>query len=209
MIKSIPKKEFEAILQKSKKPEVSFTLEEAMELMEPCALKLFQKYPGMWKVTQVNDFIHDCVLHFTVKKYLAKFDGRTSKIYFLFTGMKHLAIDMLRHSNHVVKLTSEKITKDEMGLSIYDLTPGKEKMDPIGEMIIEEALEVLSRKDPLKKTFKTEEFGTVTFCEFWVMKFHMMGYDRNAMSGIFGVTTATIGNYLKSAQNRLQEWIAA
>jgi len=214
MISSIPKERFNEMVKEMREKEKNneFRIQDALEMMKSCAIKIYQKYPGMYKVMTSQDFVSECVLHFLEKAYLERFDGRTSKIYFIYTGMKHRAIDLLRHSNHVVKLVPDKIcvtsVKDEMELSLYDVTESDEKTDPIGEMVVDEALQSLSKENPSERFADSEEFGNVVLSEYWVFRFHMLGYDRKAISKVYGVTTATVGNYLQRAQKTLADYVA-
>lgn len=214
MIPRISKKDHEARLaqirrsyQEANAPKI--TIDEVVEMMPPLVAKAFKEMPGLYGVMEHGDFTSHCVLKFMTNGFLTKYDGRIQKHVYLWVAMKRAAIDILRQSSSrrekapMISESQKSNSDEEFSVSLYDLMPVNE--DPLGEIILLEAMEDLDKSGPFDRTYDFEDLKEITFSEYWVFYLTEKGYDKQKLSEFFGVTTTTVGNYIKRAQKKLQE----
>lgn len=183
---------------------------EAFEIIKQLSWTIYKRMPGMYFVTTREDFIQDYGLHFIEKEYLEKYDSSKAHLfYYILIGMTRKAIDMLRPSLRKSKSyveVSESVQVDSSMVSIYELSSKPDQYDPLSYLVIEEAIDILSRHNGLgEKTFECSIFGEVYLCEYWVFKLILVGSDRKTIAKLMGVSSATIRNYLMRAQETLKE----
>lgn len=187
------------------------SVEDAYEMVKSMSWTIYRSFRGLYYVMSREDFVQEAITHFMEKGYLEKFNSTiTNRTYFILVGLRNLAIDLVRRSsrksNFFVEV-SEIVQGEEKEVSIYEITEDVSEFSAISYMILEETVNVLSKANGLKdKIFETDLMGTVWLSEYHVFKMSIVGMCRKDIAEVFGVTEATVGNYMKRAADKMHYW---
>lgn len=195
----------------------TISIEDAYDMIKSMSWTIYNSFRGMYYVMSREDFVQEAITSFLRRKYLQKFnDAITTKPYYVFVGLKNLAIDLLRKSSarhkyyiEISENTNLRIGEEiEISSSIYELTEDLNEFSAISYLILEETVNILSRENKLKDrtTYDTDLFGIVWLSEYHIFKLALVGMLRKDIAVLFGVTEATVGNYLKRAQDKIRHW---
>jgi DNA-directed RNA polymerase specialized sigma24 family protein len=111
---------------------------------------------------EMGDFIDEFFLEKIHRSHFLQEYGKTAnppapKFCYLYTGMANQAIDLLRKNARSVKIVTLG-GGDDGDMSIYDVFPDPYNVNVLGELIMQEALEVLSKKRITNsRTLRTHE----------------------------------------------------
>lgn len=183
-------------------------VEDAYEMIKSMSWTIYSSFRGMYYVMSREDFIQEAITSFLKKNYLQKFNNSiTSKSYFVFIGLKNLAIDLLRRSSCRSKYFLEISESGETGSSLYEIIEDYNQFSMLSYILLEETLDILSKEMGRKKlVLDTDLFGTVWLCEYHVFKMVVVGMLKKDIARIFGVTETTIGSYIRKSRDKIREW---